>query len=177
MDSDSDTNSSVRSSRTAAVSFSSTTIPPTSNPDDAQFERGPRGEQYLIVDHIANQRNGSEISKIWFHGGERRRIDDGSYNRYWRCGHCKHRRYLKISETGGATSHAVRHLKNNHHLDLDADEQAIPAKPTSLFSSLAITTTTAATTGLSQAAINTVRTAKTLISTLDMSRFRYLLIR
>ena len=69
MDSDSDSNSSVHSSE--ASSFrSSTTIPPSLNPDDPQFERGPRGEQFLVVNHTANQRNGSEISKIWFHGTE-----------------------------------------------------------------------------------------------------------
>src|SRR5271156_7157612 len=114
MDSDSDSNSSGCSSRAAAF-CSSATIPPSSSPYDPQFERGPRGEQFLIVNHTANQRNGSEVSKIWFHGGERRRIDNGSNDRYWRCSHCKHKRYLKISEAGGgATSHAVRHLKNHH---------------------------------------------------------------
>src|SRR5207248_11773751 len=40
------------------------------------------------------------VSKTWFHGGERRRMDDGSNDRYWRCSHCKHKRYLKISEEG-----------------------------------------------------------------------------
>src|SRR5271167_4337939 len=121
MDSDSDSNS-IHSSEAAAF-HSSTIIPPSPNPDDPQFERGPRGEQFLIVNHTANQRNGSEVSKIWFHGGERHRMDNGSNDRYWRCSHCKHKRYLKISEAGGgATSHAVRHLKNHHHLDLDADE-------------------------------------------------------
>ena len=121
-DSDSDSNSSVRSSAT---------IPPSSIPDDPQFERGPRGEQFLIVNHTVNQRNGSEVSKIWFHGGERRRMDNGSNDRYWRCSHCKNKRYLKISEAGGgATSHAM--LKN-HHLNLNANEQAIPIRSTSLF--------------------------------------------
>src|SRR5947208_115033 len=94
MDSDSDSNSSVQSSRTAALR-STATIPLSSSPDDPQFEQDPRGEQFLIVDHTANRRNGSEVSKIWFHGGERRRIDDGSNDRYWRCNHCKQKRYLK----------------------------------------------------------------------------------
>jgi hypothetical protein len=67
MDSDPGSNSSVRSSRTAAFR-SSATIPPSPSLGDPQFERGPRGEQFLIVDHTANQRNGSEVSKIWFHG-------------------------------------------------------------------------------------------------------------
>jgi hypothetical protein len=147
-------------------------------PNDPQFERGPRGEQFLIVNHTANQRNGSEVSKIWFHGGERRRIDNGSNDRYWCCSHCKHKRYLNISEAGGgATSHAVRHLKNHHHLDIDVDEQAIRVRPTSLFSSVATAATATVATGLSQAAASTVRTAKALISTIDMIRFRYLLIR
>src|SRR5271156_557519 len=163
MDSDSDSNSSIRSSGTAAFR-SSATIPPSPSPDDPQFERGPRGEQFLIVNHTANQRNGSEVSKIWFHGGERRRIDNGSNDRYWRCNHCKHKRYLKISKAGGgATSHAVRHLKNHHHLDLNADEQAIPVRPTSLFNSVATAATAVVATGLSQAATSTVRTAKALI--------------
>src|SRR5271163_420870 len=156
MDSDSDSNS---SSRTAAFR-SSATIPPSPSPDDPQFERGPRGEQFLIVNHTANQRNGPEVSKIWFHGEERRRMDNGTNDRYWRCSHCKHKRYLKISEAGGATSHAVRHLKNHHHLDPDADEQAIPVRPTSLFSSVTTAATATVATGLSQAATSTVRTAK-----------------
>ena len=83
MDSDSGSNSSVRSSRTAAF-HSSAIIPPSSRSDDPQFERGPRGEQFLIVNHTTNQRNGSEVSKIWLHGGERRRMDNGSNDRYWR---------------------------------------------------------------------------------------------
>jgi hypothetical protein len=62
----------------------------------------------------------------------------------------KNKRYLKISEAGGgATSHAVRYLKNQHHLDLDADEQAIPATLTSLFSSVATAATAIVATGLS----------------------------
>ena len=40
----------------------------------------------MIVDHTANQRNGSEVSKIWQHGRERRRVDDGIMDRYWRSG-------------------------------------------------------------------------------------------
>jgi DNA-directed RNA polymerase subunit RPC12/RpoP len=77
-------------------------------------------------------------------------MDNGSNDRYWRCNHCKYKRYLKISEAGGGvTSHAVRHLKNHHHLDLDTDEQAIPVRPTSLFSSVATAATAVVATGLS----------------------------
>ena len=51
--------------------------------NDPNYESYKRGQQFLIVNHTANQRNGAEVSKIWQHGGERRRIDDGSIDRYW----------------------------------------------------------------------------------------------
>jgi hypothetical protein len=65
----------------------SATIPPSPSPDEPLFEPGPRGEQFLIVNHTANQHNRSEILKIRFHGGQRRQIDNGSNNRFWRCSH------------------------------------------------------------------------------------------
>jgi hypothetical protein len=34
-----------------------------------------------------------DVSEIWFNESERRRTDDGSFDHYWRCGHCE---YLKI---------------------------------------------------------------------------------
>ena len=83
-----------------------------------------RGQQFMIVDHTANQRNGSEISKIWQHGGKRRRVDDGTMDR---CGRCSNERILKCPETGrGATSYPIRHLKNRHFIDLNADLQTLP---------------------------------------------------
>jgi hypothetical protein len=39
-------------------------------------------QQFLMIDHTANQRSGSKISAIWHHGVERRRLDDGSMDRY-----------------------------------------------------------------------------------------------
>ena len=44
--------------------------PPPFN--DPNYETYKRGQQFMIVDHTANQRNGSEVSKIWQHGGERK---------------------------------------------------------------------------------------------------------
>jgi hypothetical protein len=38
---------------------------------------------------------------IWYHGSERRRLDDGSVERYWRCALCKGATILKIREGGG----------------------------------------------------------------------------
>jgi hypothetical protein len=36
----------------------------------------------MIVDHTANQPDGSEVSEIWQHGGERRQVDDGTMDGY-----------------------------------------------------------------------------------------------
>src|SRR3954454_1084391 len=124
----------------------------------------------MIVDHTAHQRNGSEISKIWQHDGERRRVDDGTMDRYWRCGHCNNKRILKCPETGrGATGYPIRHLKSRHFIDLNADHQALPLQPTS-FGTVAGAAASAATAAVTQ-------TAGKLISTMNMDRFRYLLIR
>jgi len=110
--------------------FPSQSEPPPFN--DPNYETYKHGQQFLIVDHTANQRNGSDISKIWQHGGERRRVDDGTMDRYWRCGHCNNKRILKCPETGrGATSYPIRHLKNRHFIDLNADHQALPLQLTS----------------------------------------------
>jgi hypothetical protein len=46
--------------------------------NDPNYETYKRGQQVMIVDHTANQRNSSEVSKVWQHGGERRRVDDGT---------------------------------------------------------------------------------------------------
>jgi hypothetical protein len=69
---------------------SQSTIPENLPFNDPNYETYKRGQQFMIVDHTGNQRNGSEVSKIWQHGGERRRVDDGTMDRYWRCGHCNH---------------------------------------------------------------------------------------
>src|SRR5437868_2846375 len=59
-------------------------------------------------------------------------------DRYWRCGHCNNKRILKCPETGrGATSYPIRHLKNRHFIDLNADHQALPLQPTSIFGTVA----------------------------------------
>jgi hypothetical protein len=139
--------------------------------NDPNYETYKHGQQFLIVDHTANQRNGSEISRIWQHGGERRRVDDGSMDRYWRCGHCNNKRILKCPKTGrGATSYPIRHLKNRHFIDLTADHQALPLQPTSFFGTVAGAAASAAASAVTQ-------TAGKLISTMNMDRFRYLLIR
>jgi hypothetical protein len=74
MDSNSDSDSSVRSTNTAAFR-SSPAIP---NHNDPQYERGLVGEQF-VVDHTANFILRVKVSGIWHHGGERRRTID-SFN-------------------------------------------------------------------------------------------------
>jgi hAT family C-terminal dimerisation region len=45
---------------------------------------------------------------------------------------------LKCPETGrGATSYPIRHLKNRHFIDLNADHQALTLQPTSIFGTVA----------------------------------------
>ena len=73
------------------------------------------------------------------------------------------KKLFKISEhTGGATSYAVRHLRNKHNVDVGADEVAIPSKLPSLFSSAATAATAAVATSVAQAVRSTARTAKSL---------------
>jgi hypothetical protein len=80
--------------------------------------------QFLVVDYSANHRCGSKTSAIWDHGGERRRLDDNSMDRYWRCAYCRVTTILKVKEggKGGQTSYAIRHLKNKHKKKRKADE-------------------------------------------------------
>jgi hypothetical protein len=48
--------------------------------DDPTYKRGNKRMRFLVVDHTANVRNEFKISNIWFHGGERRRSDNASFN-------------------------------------------------------------------------------------------------
>jgi len=45
--------------------------------NDPNYETYKHGQQFVIVDRAANQRNDSEISNVWQHGGEHYRVDDG----------------------------------------------------------------------------------------------------
>jgi len=75
---------------------SSTDLPSSSNsalPDQERHTERVVGRsgvrEFLVVEHTANVRKNSKISAIWHHGGERRRLDDHSMERYWRCAYCK----------------------------------------------------------------------------------------
>ena len=92
----------------SSIAISSSVVPESA--DDPAFERY-KGQQFVIIDHTANIRNRSEVSKIWKHGSERRRVDDGTFDRYWRCGHCQHKKILKCLEGGGGkTSYPICYL-------------------------------------------------------------------
>ena len=96
MDSNPDSDSSVHGPEAAALHSSSTTsVFPNHN--DFQYERGPR----------------TKVSGIWHYGGERRRTDNGSFGKYWRCGHRKGRKVFKVAEhVGGATSYGIRQYRH-----------------------------------------------------------------
>jgi hypothetical protein len=103
---------------------------------------------------------GAKVYGIWHHSG------------------CTKKKLFKISEhAGGATSYAIRHLRNKHNIDVGADEVAIPSKSVSLINSATTAATAAVATGVTQAVRSTARTAKSLITTLNINRFRYLLNR
>jgi hypothetical protein len=90
---------------------------------------GKRGfQEFLVVDHTANLRKNAKISAIWHYGGERRRLDDNSMAKYWRCTYCTGRpTVLKVDGNGGQTIYALSHLKNKHNIDCKADDSAIPS--------------------------------------------------
>jgi hypothetical protein len=47
------------------------------------------GRRFLKVDQTANLRAGSKVSKIREHGFEYRLLDNGLYDKYWRCKNCQ----------------------------------------------------------------------------------------
>jgi hypothetical protein len=147
-----------------------TPFPPISQNGDIEYvgsRKGPR--QFLVVDHTANQRSGSKISMIWHHGNERRRLDDSSMERYWRCALCKGATILKIREGGGGqTSYALRHLKKKHNIEIEED------LPESSASS-SIFNTAASFAGSTIASVAT-KGYKALVSTIDATRFRKALV-
>jgi hypothetical protein len=67
-----DSDSSDRSPEFPFAVHNSRPSPLFNHPNYETYKRGP---QFMIVNHTANQRNGLEVSKIWQHGGERRRVD------------------------------------------------------------------------------------------------------
>jgi hypothetical protein len=80
------------------------------------------------VDHTANLIP-VKVSGIWRHGGERRRTDNGSFDRCWRYGNYEERKLFKVAEyVGGVIGHAVRYLRNRHNVDVGTDEVAIASR-------------------------------------------------
>jgi hypothetical protein len=147
-------------------------VTPVASSESGSIERlGTRrgARQYLVVDHSANQRSGAVISSIWRHGGERRRLDDSSISRYWRCGHCKGAIVLKVAETGeGQTSYVTRHLKNKHYINIKKNEAVISLSPLLFLNIIDLTGTT----------VTSIITKgyKALISTINIQRFRNALV-
>jgi hypothetical protein len=81
---------------------------------------------FLVVDHTANLRKNIKISAIWHYGGERRRLDDDSIVRYWRCAYCTGSAIiLKVDGNGGQITYALLYLKNKHNIDYKADDDAV----------------------------------------------------
>jgi hypothetical protein len=85
--------------------------------------------EFLVVEYTANMRKNTKISAIWYHGGERRRLDDHSMERYWRCVYYKgSATILKVAGgNGGQIAYALAHLKNKHRIDYNTDDKALPS--------------------------------------------------
>jgi hypothetical protein len=130
---------------------------------------GKRGlQEFLVVDHTANLRKNTKISAIWHHGGERRRLDDDSMARYWRCSYCTGRAtVLKVDGNGGQTTYALTHLKNKHNIDCKADDSVIPSAMATVSAGASIAATIAT---------KAVREAYGLVTQFDAAKFRQALI-
>ena len=138
--------------------------------NDLNYENYKYSQQFLIVDHTANQCKGIEISKIWYHGRKRHWVDDSSMDWYWQYSYYSHKRILKCPETRkGATSYLVCHLKNYHHIDINIDYQALPLQPISFLGTIAEAMAGTATSAITQI-------AGKIISTINIDCFWYLLI-
>jgi hypothetical protein len=123
---------------------------------------------FLIIDHTANLRKNSKVSAIWDHGGERRRLDDDSMARYWRYIYCTgSATLLKVNRNSGQTTYALRHLKNKHNVDCQADDQAISSRIVTF-----AVTASAGSSAIVTIAIKAVREAYKLITIYDAVKFR-----
>ena len=97
MDSNLDSDSSVHGTEAAAFRSSTTSASPNHN--DPQCERGPPGEQFIVVESGIMVESGDEPIMV--------------VDRYWRCGHRKGRKVFKLAEhVGGATSYAIRQYRH-----------------------------------------------------------------
>jgi hypothetical protein len=134
---------------------------------------GRRGyREFLIVEHTANLRKNTKISAIWHHGEERRRLDDRSMDKYWRCKHCKSATVLKVDGgNGGQTSYALAHLKNKHQIDCKTDEDAVPSALATFRA-----TASAGTSVVTSVATKAIREAYGLVTQFDAAKFRQALI-
>ena len=47
------------------------------------------GRRFPKADQTANLHAGSRVSKIWEHSFEYRSLDNGLYDKYWRCKYCQ----------------------------------------------------------------------------------------
>ena len=100
-------------------------------PDEGQYteriftNKGPR--EFLVVDHTTNLRKNIKISPIWHHGDERRRLNNKSMGKYWRCAYCTGKATILKVDGGnrGQTSYILVYLKNKHRINCALDNDTI----------------------------------------------------
>ena len=112
-----------------------------------------KGRRFIVVDHQPNRRSGTPVSEIWEHGAKYRLIGAVDNSRFWRCGH--YRRALLI-DVGDSTKSALRHVRVAHPQQLARQvDRADRSTPNSEKSSR----------------------ISSLVFSLDVNKFRWLLIR
>jgi hypothetical protein len=122
------------------------------------------GKQYIKVDHAANIRTNSAVSEIWQHGTELRLANDLS-RKFWRCSHCETTAIFSIQ---WGTNAAIRHLRSKHKAKIGKGKDVEGLiESTSSSKSLTI-----------QTALGTAgKVVQNLVTSLDINRFRWFLIR
>jgi len=126
--------------------------PPTRRVENRRID----GKTWFLVEHPGNIRRNSPRSRIWEHGGEYVDIQDPDGPHYWICDHCDSIIKLARSQTRFNIS---RHLRNIHKIETKREISEIEEEEQDI--------TQVAQTG----------TFKTLVTTVDVNRFRRLLVR
>jgi BED zinc finger len=113
-----------------------------------------KGRRSTCIDHQPNRRSGSPRSKIWEHSFEYRLAGAIDCSKFWRCRHCRKTLLIDVNDT---TKSVLRHLRVLHPQQLVrigdiSNSRSIPdSQKTNSISSL--------------------------VFTLDIAKFRWLLIR
>jgi len=110
------------------------------------------GKTYIVVGNTASLRVGHTASFVWGHGRELRLLGGCAPHKCWQCTYCG-----KVYPVVSTTAHAIAHLKKHGAVRPQEEAEGLPSRTISQqLGSLAY---------------------KALVTTVQATRFRYLLIR